>query len=127
MTSDPGNEALLFNRCLDLSKQLGESSASFVISIKLGRNSFFVTSKKGAQKYSENVTKGKKYISPFTRRRNNLRLLAFKARRSAKGGCSPNQPVAPPPLNSDRPSEGGSDGTESHVTSVDPPVTPLFD
>ena len=31
----------------------------------------------------------KKYVSPSTRTRNNLRLLAFKAKTAAKGGRSP--------------------------------------
>ena len=88
----------LFTGCMELARQLGDRNASFVISVKLDEDTFFVKSKKGGPlNQCDGVKTKKKYVSPSTRRRNNLRLLAFKARRAANGGCSSTQPGAPPP------------------------------
>ena len=77
--------------CLEFAGRFGNNFLNF--SVKIGPN-FNFTVNHG--RVMEPKTK-RKYVSPSTRRRNNLRLLAFKARRAAKGGCSLNQSVAPPP------------------------------
>ena len=70
----------------------------FNMEVNIGKNFSFKVKHFSTEKSTSDVqpTK-KKYVSPSTRRRNNLRLLAFKARRTAKGGCSSKQPVDPPP------------------------------
>ena len=93
--SDSQNVDLL-KISLDFCRQFKEKSTFF---FKISIDNFELTMKHGLDKknFSEKSTKKKKYVSPSTRRRNNLRLLAFKARRTAKGGCSPKQPVDPSP------------------------------
>ena len=105
----------LLKTCLDFS-QLFVDKKNFCLNVKIGRNFKLRVNHSNIKNNSSDVdkTSKKKYVSPSTRRRNNLRLLAFKARRAAKGGCSPQQPVAPlPHPTPDRPGGVGSDSVIS--------------
>ena len=80
--------AELLEKCVSLAHFLATKSNTFYFSVNAGTFKFAVNY--GYSKYSDVVkNKKKKYKSPSTKRRNDLRLEAFKAKkRTAKGGCS---------------------------------------
>ena len=90
-----------FNQCLKFTSNLENEEVSYSFYVKIGADFVFsvnnrcTTSTSNQRKQNKNKVK---YVSPSTRRRNNLRLLAFKAKRAAKGGKSPTRSGAPPPL-----------------------------
>ena len=97
-TSVMKSEALL-KSCMDFCL-LFKDANNFNLRVNISDFSFAMNHGYSGRKTGDIVpkTKKKKYKSPSTKRRNDLRLEAFKAKkRTAKGGCSPHQPVAPPP------------------------------
>ena len=96
MDEEEDYNSIYLRRCMEFTNNFRSDKGNFFLNIKIG--DYFSFRVNYSKVNSDNVPKNKKYVSPSTRRRNNLHLLAFKARRAAKGGCSPNQPVAPPPL-----------------------------
>ena len=118
MASESGNDINLLNLCLDFCQNFKDKS-SFNFTVNIG--AFNLTVNHGRNHTSDVKTARKKeYVSPSTQRRNNLRLLAFKARKAARGS-SPTTYWTPHPLDSDTP-VGADSGVGSHVADVTSPT-----
>ena len=90
------NSSDLLKTCLDFC-QLFVGKQNFFFNVSIGDFNCRVNHSNFKENISEKNFSKKKYVSPSTRRRNNLRLLAFKARRAAKGGAAQQDLVLPPP------------------------------
>ena len=122
-----GNTEDLLGYCLDFCHLFLEKR-NFLCEVTIGDTfKFRVNHSMEKVNISEKNT-FKKYVSPSTRRRNHLHLLAYKAKRAAKGGNSPTRSGAPPPPNS---ANSGGEGIVEDLASPTPsskenPVTAGF-
>ena len=92
--TEADRKTFLFNQCLAYSSNFDED-APFSFYVKIDGFEFSVKHRR----LTHNLKKTKvKYVSPSTRRRNNFRLLAFKAKKAAKRGKGPTRSGPPPPL-----------------------------
>ena len=100
MAGEEDVNSVYLTKCMDFCQLFGDGQKKFFFNVAIGDNFALRVTHSGVlvNTSDKNTKKNKKkYVSPSTRRRNNLRLLAFKARRAANGGCSSTQPGAPPP------------------------------
>ena len=107
-------KVILLQKCLEICQLFGEKCFNISVSMK----GFNFTVNHGLVEKS-NKTK-KKYMSPSTRRRNNMRLQAFKAKKATKEGNNPTT-GAPPHPNLDTP-VGEDDLSDSDTDTRDDPT-----